>query len=210
MAARFLGEAREGSAARLGGLGAGSPGEGGLCCHRVVLLPPCGDRRESSELPRGSAEREEAQRSLQTHIFSISSFSSSAPGRSRLLPRTKTYREGGQKPGPGGCGCCPAAGCCPPQPTRRRGGVVLTGIPCSWGLSSRLWSSFLEASIFPWSAASTMYLGKVGGRGGMLIPQVRVSAAGRLWQGLPGPQCPVLQSPLPRSLAWVAERGLQD
>ena len=35
----------------------------------------------------------------------------------------------------------------------------LTGMPCSWGLSSRLWSSFLEASIFSWSAASTMYLG---------------------------------------------------
>lgn len=40
----------------------------------------------------------------------------------------------------------------------------LTGMPCSWGLSSRLWSSFLEASIFSWSAASTMYLG--GGRWG--------------------------------------------
>lgn len=33
---------------------------------------------------------------------------------------------------------------------------VLTGIPCSCGLSSRLWSSFLEASIFSGSAASTM------------------------------------------------------
>lgn len=34
-----------------------------------------------------------------------------------------------------------------------------TGMPCSWGLSSRLCNSFLEASIFSWSAASTMYLG---------------------------------------------------
>lgn len=33
---------------------------------------------------------------------------------------------------------------------------VLTGIPCSCGLSRRLWSSFLEASIFSGSAASTM------------------------------------------------------
>lgn len=32
----------------------------------------------------------------------------------------------------------------------------LTGIPCSCGLSSRLWSSFLDASIFSGSAASTM------------------------------------------------------
>lgn len=51
----------------------------------------------------------------------------------------------------------------PPHP--RRAGPArplhagLTGMPCSWGLSSRLWSSFLEASIFSWSAASTMYLG---------------------------------------------------
>lgn len=37
---------------------------------------------------------------------------------------------------------------------------VLTGMPCSCGLSSRLCSSFLEASIFSWSAASTMYLGR--------------------------------------------------
>lgn len=37
-------------------------------------------------------------------------------------------------------------------------GSALTGIPCSCGLSSRLWSSFLEASIFSGSAASTMYL----------------------------------------------------
>lgn len=35
---------------------------------------------------------------------------------------------------------------------------LLTGIPCSCGLSSRLCSSFLEASIFSRSAASTMYL----------------------------------------------------
>lgn len=34
----------------------------------------------------------------------------------------------------------------------------LTGMPWSCGLSSRLCSSFLEASIFSWSAASTMYL----------------------------------------------------
>lgn len=37
-------------------------------------------------------------------------------------------------------------------------GQQLTGMPCSCGLSSRLCSSFLEASIFSWSAASTMYL----------------------------------------------------
>lgn len=35
------------------------------------------------------------------------------------------------------------------------------GMPCSWGLSRRLWSSFLDASSLSWSAASTMYLEKL-------------------------------------------------
>lgn len=35
---------------------------------------------------------------------------------------------------------------------------TLTGIPCNCGLSSKLWSSFLDASTFSWSAASTIYL----------------------------------------------------
>ena len=41
----------------------------------------------------------------------------------------------------------------------KRGGgqrKYLTGIPASCGLSSKLWSSFLEASSFSWSAESTM------------------------------------------------------
>lgn len=43
---------------------------------------------------------EEGQRPRPTHIFSISSFSSKAPGRSRLLPRTSTYSGGDTGPGP--------------------------------------------------------------------------------------------------------------
>lgn len=34
--------------------------------------------------------------------------------------------------------------------------MLLTGIPCNWGLSRRLCSSFREASILSRSAASTM------------------------------------------------------
>jgi len=56
------------------------------------------------------------------YILSISSFSSSAPGKSLLLPNTST------------------------------------GIPANWGLSNKLCSSFLDASIFSASAASTIYL----------------------------------------------------
>lgn len=77
------------------------------------------------------------------------------PGGPACYPALAPTEDEAQGPGPGRpphpCGA-------PHAPTPR----FLTGIPCSWGLSSRLCSSFLEASIFSWSAASTMYLGKVG------------------------------------------------
>ena len=169
----------------------------------------------------GRKDREESP----THIFSISSFSSKAPGRSRLLPRTRTCREGRAGLGPGqqrpGC---PGRGAgfrspvasaplpppalhplspavfTPTCPQRSRGlpgepptlplHSGLTGMPCSWGLSSRLWSSFLEASIFSWSAASTMYLG--GGRWGQADTTGCGVVGGKELQQL-----------------WVAPRGLQ-
>lgn len=41
---------------------------------------------------------------------------------------------------------------------KKRG--LLTGMPANCGFSRRLWSSFLDASNFSRSAASTMYLDK--------------------------------------------------
>lgn len=65
--------------------------------------------------------------------------------------------------------CKTQARCCKPRQPPAWGAQVcggnasrmdpqLTGMPWSCGLSSRLCSSFLDASIFSWSAASTMYL----------------------------------------------------
>lgn len=103
---------------------------------------------------------------LFTYIFSMSCFSSIAVGRSLLLPRTKTSTQRKKKP----WNCSKQLFLQLAQVLFNRCsihtkhthtltnsfGSTLTGIPCNCGLSSKLWSSFLDASTFSWSAASTI------------------------------------------------------
>ena len=89
-------------------------GKGRLCCHHVANTESSSKPSPSPWPGKSGEQGGRTEKSSQTHIFSISSFSSSAPGRSRLLPRTKTYR-GGQRLGPG----LPGQAVCflsPPQP----------------------------------------------------------------------------------------------
>lgn len=95
-------------------------------------------------------------RGISTYIFSMSCFSSKAVGRSLLLPRTKTWnRNRGKK-----FKWWETLTLQWRQQMNTGVGRTLTGIPCNWGLSNKLWSSFLDASTFSRSAASTMYLKK--------------------------------------------------
>lgn len=74
-----------------------APGKDVFCCHHVV-------NTESNNKPSPGAFGSlgnlgswiNTKKGHSAHIFSISSFSSSAPARSRLFPRTKTYT--GRKP----------------------------------------------------------------------------------------------------------------
>lgn len=105
---------------------------------------------------------------FRTYIFSMSCFSSKALGRSLLLPRTRTWEQITCKTSNRFSSRTHTRGCCrnhePVKKKRKKksgfGGSRLTGIPCSWGLSNKLWSSFLDASTLSRSAASTMYLKK--------------------------------------------------